>query len=84
MNEKNEINVTEKPKTKRTDLATKPLKLCQNRRQGLDSTGEKLDKYIAYASRAMNTEITSGDCLEHALKLLFDRDSGFKAWLKEN
>ena len=50
----------------------------------LDSTGEKLDKYIKYASERMNTEVTSGDCLEHGLKLLFDRDAGFKEWLKQN
>jgi hypothetical protein len=50
----------------------------------LDSTGEKLDKYIKYASERMKTEVTSGDCLEHGLKLLFDRDTGFKDWLKQN
>lgn len=50
----------------------------------LDSTGEKLDKYIKYASERMKTEVTSGDCLEHGLKLLFDRDQGFKDWLKQN
>jgi len=32
----------------------------------------------------MKTEVTSGDCLEHGLKLLFDRDAGFKEWLKQN
>ncbi len=50
----------------------------------LDLTGEKLDKYTRYASERMNTEVTSGDCPEHGLKLLFDRDTGFKDWLKQN
>lgn len=50
----------------------------------LDSTEKKLDKYIKYATERMNTEVTSGDCLEHGLKLLFDRDAGFKEWLKQN
>lgn len=50
----------------------------------LDTTGTKLDKYIAYATERMKTEITAGDVIEHGLKLLFDRDSGFKEWLKQN
>ena len=49
----------------------------------LDSTGTKLDEYIRYASQRMNTEITPGDVIEHGLKLLFDRDAGFKNWLKQ-
>lgn len=50
----------------------------------LESTSAKLEKYILYASEKMGTEVTSGDCLEHALKLLFERDAGFKEWIKEN
>lgn len=50
----------------------------------LDTTGAKLDKYIAYATERMKTEITPGDVIEHGLKLLFDRDTGFKEWLKRN
>ena len=49
----------------------------------LDATGAKLDEYIRYASQRLNTPITSGDVIEHGLKLLFDRDSGFKMWLKQ-
>lgn len=48
----------------------------------LDATGAKLDDYIRYASQRLNTPITSGDVIENGLKLLFDRDSGFKIWLK--
>jgi hypothetical protein len=50
----------------------------------LEATNAKLDKYIAYATERMKTEITSGDVIEHGLKLLFDRDTGFKDWLKKN
>ena len=50
----------------------------------LDSTAAKLDKYIEYATEKIKTEINSGDVLEHGLQLLFDRDAGFKNWLKQN
>lgn len=50
----------------------------------LESTNLKLEKYISYASQKMETEVTPGDCLEYGLKLLFERDTGFKEWLKDN
>lgn len=50
----------------------------------LDSTNAKLEQYVRYATERMKTEITTGDCLEHGLKLLFERDAGFKEWLKQN
>lgn len=50
----------------------------------LDSTDAKLAKYIRFAALHMGTEITSGDVIEYALKMLFDRDAGFKNWLKTN
>lgn len=50
----------------------------------LETTNAKLEKYIRYATERMKTEITSGDVIEHGLKLLFDRDTGFKDWLKKN
>lgn len=84
MNEQTEKSTTTKPKTNAPILQLNRLNYVKIGGKVLDSTSAKLDKYIAYASQEMNTEITSGDCLEHALKLLFDRDSGFKTWLKEN
>lgn len=84
MNEQTEKNVTTKPKTNTPILQLNRLNYVKIGGKVLDLTSAKLDKYIAYASQEMNTEITSGDCLEHALKLLFDRDTGFKTWLKEN
>ena len=50
----------------------------------LESTNTKLEKYMVYAKQKMQTDVTTGDCLEHALKLLFERDTGFKDWLREN
>ena len=50
----------------------------------LETTSVKLEKYIVYATERMKTEISSGDVIEHGLKLLFDRDTGFKDWLKKN
>ena len=50
----------------------------------LERTNNKLEKYIRYATERMKTEISSGDVIEHGLKLLFDRDTGFKDWLKKN
>ena len=50
----------------------------------LDTTNEKLKHYIEFASGYMKTEITDGDIIEHALKLLFERDAGFKNWLRQN
>lgn len=50
----------------------------------LYSTNTKLEQYISYATERMKTEITSGDVIEHGLKLVFERDAGFKEWLKQN
>ncbi len=84
MSETNGIKETAKPKTDAPILQLNRLNYVKIGGRVLDSTGEKLDKYIRYASERMNTEVTSGDCLEHGLKLLFDRDTGFKDWLKQN
>lgn len=50
----------------------------------LDATAGKLDRYIEYATAKMNTEINHGDIIEHGLMLLFERDQGFKNWLKQS
>ena len=49
-----------------------------------DTTDAKLNKYIRFASQHMKTAITAGDVIEHALKMLFERDAGFKNWLKRS
>lgn len=84
MSETNGINETAKPKTDAPILQLNRLNYVKIGGRVLDSTEKKLDKYIKYASERMKTEVTSGDCLEHGLKLLFDRDQGFKEWLKQN
>lgn len=84
MIEQNETLEKVKPKHTSPILQLNRLQYVKVSGKILDSTGERLEKYIRYASERMNVEVTAGDCLEHALKLLFDRDSGFKTWLKEN
>ena len=84
MSETNVMKESAKPKTDAPILQLNRLNYVKIGGKVLDSTEKKLDKYIKYASERMNTEVTSGDCLEHGLKLLFDRDAGFKEWLKQN
>lgn len=84
MSEMNETNVTTKPKSDTPILQLIRLVYVKVNGKILESTNVKLEKYITYASKRLNTEITTGDCFEHGLKLLFERDTGFKDWLKEN
>lgn len=44
----------------------------------LASTNTKLQAYLRYATESMATEITADDCLEYGLKMLFERDAGFR------
>jgi len=48
----------------------------------LDSTDQKLKKYLQFSGEQMNTKVTNDDVIEYALNLLFDRDSAFKSWRK--
>ncbi|MBX3266301.1 MAG: hypothetical protein KF831_06290 [Acidobacteria bacterium] len=48
----------------------------------LDSTDEKLKKYLQFATVQMDTKITNDDVIDYALNLLFERDSAFRGWLK--
>lgn len=48
----------------------------------LDSTDDKLKKYLQFATVQMDTKITNDDVVEYALNLLFERDSAFRGWLK--
>lgn len=84
MIEKPETETTTKTKTDAPILQLNRLNYVKIGGKILDSTNAKLEQYIAYASERMKTEITSGDVLEHGLKLLFERDQGFKEWLKQN
>lgn len=84
MTEAKETNTTTKPKTDAPILQLNRLNYVKANGKILDSTNAKLEQYIVYATQRMKTEITSGDVIEHGLKLLFERDTGFKEWLKQN
>lgn len=84
MTETNEIKPNEKMKIGMPILQLTRLIYVKISGKILETTNEKLEKYIAYASERMKTEISVGDVIEHALKLLFERDTGFKDWLKKN
>lgn len=84
MSELSEIKQDEKIKVGMPILQLTRLIYVKITGRILDTTNEKLNRYITYASERMKTEISIGDVIEHALKLLFERDQGFKDWLKKN
>jgi predicted PolB exonuclease-like 3'-5' exonuclease len=84
MSELNEMKTNKDAKNEMPILQLNRLSYTKINGKILEATNDKLEKYIAYASERMKTDITSGDCIEHGLRLLFDRDTGFKEWLKRN
>ena len=84
MSEINETKQGTGTKTEMPILQLNRLSYAKINGKILETTNAKLEKYIRYATERMNTEITSGDVIEHGLKLLFERDTGFKDWLKKN
>lgn len=84
MSERNETETNNKPKTDAPILQLNRLNYVKVGGKILDSTNAKLKHYVAYASERLNTEVTVGDCLDHGLRLLYDRDAGFKEYLKIN
>ena len=84
MSELNEIKTNKEAKNEMPILQLNRLSYAKINGKILEATGDKLEKYIVYASERLKTEITTGDVIEHGLKLLFDRDTGFKDWLKNN
>lgn len=84
MSEINETKQTAETRNEMPILQLNRLSYAKINGKILETTNKKLEKYIAYATERMKTEISSGDCIEHGLKLLFDRDTGFKDWLKKN
>lgn len=83
MSELNEIKTNKEAKNEMPILQLNRLIYTKINGKVLEATNDKLEKYICYASERMKTEITTGDVIEHGLKLLFDRDTGFKDWLKK-
>ena len=84
MNEINETKQTAETRNEMPILQLNRLSYAKINGKILEITNNKLEKYIRYATERMKTEISSGDVIEHGLKLLFDRDTGFKDWLKKN
>ena len=84
MSEINETKQTAETRNEMPILQLNRLSYAKINGKILETTNNKLEKYIRYATERMKTEISSGDCIEHGLKLLFDRDTGFKDWLKKN
>ena len=77
MSELNEIKTNKEAKNEMPILQLNRLIYAKINGKILEVTNDKLEKYIVYASERMKTEITTGDVIEHGLKLLFDRDTGF-------
>lgn len=84
MSEINETKQTAETRNEMPILQLNRLSYAKINGKILEITNNKLEKYIRYATERMKTEISSGDVIEHGLKLLFDRDTGFKDWLKKN
>ena len=84
MSEINETKQTAETRNEMPILQLNRLSYAKINGKILETTNVKLEKYIRYATERMKTEISSGDVIEHGLKLLFDRDTGFKDWLKKN
>jgi len=84
MSEINETKQTTETRNEMPILQLNRLSYAKINGKILETTNNKLEKYIRYATERMKTEISSGDVIEHGLKLLFDRDTGFKDWLKKN
>lgn len=77
-----EINPTKKPSSEHPILQITRLNHVRVNARILDSTDEKLKKYVQFATAQMDTKITNDDVVEYALNLLFERDSAFRGWLK--
>lgn len=84
MTEKQETETNAKMKSDAPILQLNRLNYVKIGGKILDSTNAKLEQYIRFAAERLKTEVTSGDAIEHGLKLLFERDAGFKEWLKQN
>ena len=84
MSEINETKQTAETRNEMPILQLNRLSYAKINGKILEVTNNKLEQYIRYATERMKTEISSGDVIEHGLKLLFDRDTGFKDWLKKN
>lgn len=79
-----ETNTPKRTSNGQTILQINRLSYIKVNAKILDSTNEKLRKYLVFAAEQMRTEITSNDVIDFALNMLFERDPGFKSWHKQN
>ncbi len=77
-----ENNTSATTKPKRPMLQINRVNHVRINAKILDSTSQKLNEYLHFATEKMDTEITNDDVIEYALNLLFERDSAFKGWSK--
>ncbi|MBX3282904.1 MAG: hypothetical protein KF756_10545 [Acidobacteria bacterium] len=77
-----ETNPSAKFRQERPMLRIKRLNYVRINAKILDSTDQKLKRYLQFSGEQMNTKVTTDDVIEYALNLLFERDSAFKSWSK--
>lgn len=82
MNEQPKITPSAKQTSERPLLQINRLTYVKLNTRILDSTGQKLNDYVRFASASMDTGISNDDVIEFALNHLFERDPAFKSWLK--
>jgi hypothetical protein len=83
MNTIADTNAQQKAASDQTILQINRLNYIKVNAKILDSTNERLKKYLRFAADQMRTEVTSGDVVDFALNMLFDRDPGFRSWHKQ-
>lgn len=79
-----ETSPSAKPKSAQPMLQINRLNYVRVSAKVLDTTDQKLKKYLQFSGEQMNTKITNDDVIEYALNLLFERDTAFRSWLKAN
>lgn len=79
-----ETNLSVKAKHVRPMLQINRLNYVRINAKVLDTTDQKLKKYLQFSSEQLDTKVTNDDVIEYALNLLFERDTAFKSWLKTN
>ncbi|HMM79218.1 MAG TPA: hypothetical protein PKC65_04260 [Pyrinomonadaceae bacterium] len=79
-----ETSPSAKPKSAQPMLQINRLNYVRVSAKVLDTTDQKLKKYLQFSGEQMNTKVTNDDVIEYALTLLFERDTAFRSWLKAN
>lgn len=77
-----ETNLSAKAKHLRPLLQINRLNYVRINAKVLDTTDQKLKKYLQFSGEQLDTKVTNDDIIEYALNLLFERDTAFRSWLK--